>query len=395
MSTTTAPGPPAPRHLGSRRRAACSPSHSELTFSRATDNGRYYFRKSFLYTAGPQPKISIKVRVDDACAIYINGTEILPRQNLPTTGSILYDTPAIAGVEATAYVTLQVPDGTLISGQMNTIAVEVHQNANTSSDAVFAFQLLETVAVGGTASTPYIESLEEWVELYNRSSRTIDLAGWQLGGGVGFTFPPGSSLAPEGYIVVTRDVPAFQTAHPGVPAVGPFSSHLSHRGELLELKDAMGSVVDSVFYRDSKPWPHFADSGGCSLELRNPHADNSVPEAWASSDETTRSSWQNYSFTARAIQPVYSPNIFNFHEFRLGLLENGEVLIDDISVIEDPSGTNRQLLQNGRSRQARPTNGASSGITKPLRSSPTTATRASSWWPKGRCSTCTICLKPP
>ena len=39
VSTTTALGLPAPRHLGSRRRAACSRSHSEPTFSRATDNG--------------------------------------------------------------------------------------------------------------------------------------------------------------------------------------------------------------------------------------------------------------------------------------------------------------------------------------------------------------------
>ena len=36
-----------------------------------------------------------------------------------------------------------------------------------------------------------------------------------------------------------------------------------------------------------------------------------------------------------------------WREFCLGLLRGGEVLIDDISVIEDPGGSNRQLISNG------------------------------------------------
>ena len=31
----------------------------------------------------------------------------------------------------------------------------------------------------------------------------------------------------------------------------------------------------------------------------------------------------------------------------MGLLDAGEVLVDDINVREDPTGTNRELIQNG------------------------------------------------
>ena len=194
---------------------------------------------------------------------------------------------------------------------------------------------------------PFAVNDEQWVELFNRTGADVEVSGWQFDDAIGYTFPAGTSIPANGYIVVANNVAAFNAAHPGVTALGPFSGGLSNAGERLVLKDALGNIVDEVSYRDSKPWPQFADGGGSSLELRDPHADNSAPEAWAASDETARSSWQNYTFTATAHTPTFTPNIFNFHELRLGLLDAGEVLLDDVSVREDPGGINRELMQNG------------------------------------------------
>ncbi len=196
-------------------------------------------------------------------------------------------------------------------------------------------------------ATPFAVKGEQWVELFNRTGADVDVSGWKFDDAIGCTFPVGTSIPANGFIVVSNDVAAFNAAHPGVTAVGPFSGGLSDSGERLVLKDALGNIVDEVNYRDGKPWPQFADGGGSSLELRDPNADNSAPEAWAASDETARSSWQNYSFTAVAHTPTFTPNIFSFHELRLGLLDAGEVLIDDVSVREDPTGINRELMQNG------------------------------------------------
>jgi hypothetical protein len=137
-----------------------------------------------------------------------------------------------------------------------------------------------------------------------------------------------------------------------VPVAGSFSGGLSNRGDRIILRDAFGNAVDDVFYRDKEPWPIYTDGLGSSIELKNPNADNSVPESWAASDESLRSAWQNYTFTGTAATPIYSPTITAsgttaFHELRLGLLEEGEVLVDDVSVREITTAPATELMQNG------------------------------------------------
>ncbi|MGI8601402.1 MAG: lamin tail domain-containing protein [Verrucomicrobiales bacterium] len=201
---------------------------------------------------------------------------------------------------------------------------------------------------------PYVENGEEWIELFNRSAAPVTLDGWELDEAVSFTFPPSTTLAPGAYLVVTNDAAAFTAGHPGVPVAGHFSGGLSNRGERIILRDELGNAVDEVFYRDKEPWPLYTDGLGSSLELQNPDADNSVPESWSASDESIHSNWQNYTFTATAATPVYSPTISptpnattSFHELRMGLLEEGEVLVDDVSVRDITTNPTVELMQNG------------------------------------------------
>ncbi|MFN0126785.1 MAG: lamin tail domain-containing protein [Verrucomicrobiales bacterium] len=199
---------------------------------------------------------------------------------------------------------------------------------------------------------PYVENEEEWVELYNTSGSPVDLGGWRITDGIEFVFPVGTMIPSGGYLCISNEAAAFSAAHPEVPVIGDFSGRLSNRGERLILRNAFGNPVDTVFYRDKEPWPIYTDGLGSSLELRHPEADNSVPESWANSDESTRSEWKNYTVTATARTPIYSPTITNtgttaFHELRLGLLEEGEVLVDDVSVREVTTAPTVELIQNG------------------------------------------------
>src|SRR5438093_1599005 len=41
---------------------------------------------------------------------------------------------------------------------------------------------------------PSTNLLEQWVELLNTGSNTVDLSGWTLGGGADFTFPSNTTL---------------------------------------------------------------------------------------------------------------------------------------------------------------------------------------------------------
>jgi len=193
----------------------------------------------------------------------------------------------------------------------------------------------------------YAENDEQWIELLNRSDHAVNLAGWRLTDAVDFNFGADCVLGPGELLVVARNAAALRERHPGLRVLGDFSRHLSHRSDRVAVQDDAGNPVDEVRYGDDAPWPPEADGGGSSLELVDARADNASPSAWAASDTASRASWRRYAFTARAVEPVFGPPLNGFSELRLGLLDDGECLLDNISVIEDPRGISRSLLQNG------------------------------------------------
>ena len=193
---------------------------------------------------------------------------------------------------------------------------------------------------------PVVESNEAWVELHNRGNATVDLTGWRIDDGVRFDFAPGTTIAPGGYLVVAEDVQDMRTRHPGIVVVGNFNGNLSGKSDRLVLLDAWDNPADVVEYHDTGRWPDYADGGGSSLELRDPDADNAKAEAWAASDETGKTSWQSYSYRKVAAFPSGTqPTQWN--DFVFGLLAEGECLIDDIRVVENPDGTPVELVANG------------------------------------------------
>jgi len=104
----------------------------------------------------------------------------------------------------------------------------------------------------------------EFLELRNTSSNTIDLSGWELSPGVTFTFPAGTSIEGNGYVVLAQEIAAFEAEY-GFTPTGEFSGALSNGGETLTLTNAAGAIVDQVTYDDAPPWPLSADGDGDSL----------------------------------------------------------------------------------------------------------------------------------
>ncbi len=194
--------------------------------------------------------------------------------------------------------------------------------------------------------TPVTANPQEWIELYNRGSSAVDLGGWQLDDAVAYDFPTGTVLQPGGYLVVAGDAASMRSEHADIPIVGDFSGTLSHSSDRILLLDARGNPADEVRYYDGGRWPAAADGGGSTLELRDPRADNSAPEAWAASNEGTRSTWATYTYRGTAEPSAVGPD-GQWDEFVMGLLDSGEVLIDDLSVIQDPDGAAVQVVQNG------------------------------------------------
>src|SRR5262249_25853619 len=86
-------------------------------------------------------KLAVLLKRDDGAIVYLNGFEVF-RSNMPT-GAVDYLTHAAmaAADDGKDLFTNAVPPGLLSKGE-NVLAVEVHQNTNTSSDISFDLALL-------------------------------------------------------------------------------------------------------------------------------------------------------------------------------------------------------------------------------------------------------------
>ena len=63
-----------------------------------------------------------------------------------------------------------------------------------------------------------------------------------LPSGVQFTFPPGATLAPGGYLVVAADPVEFTNLYGPVDhLVGPWFGSLSNRGERIKIVETAGA----------------------------------------------------------------------------------------------------------------------------------------------------------
>lgn len=122
----------------------------------------------------------------------------------------------------------------------------------------------------------------EFVELHNPGTTAIHLGGWQLAGGMGYTFVSGTMLPPGGYLVVAQD-PTTLKRTLGADSVGPWEGRLSNEGDRVELLDAQGNLQDRVEYQLGFPWPTVGDAPGNSIELIHPSLDNNLGGHWRAS----------------------------------------------------------------------------------------------------------------
>lgn len=286
--------------------------------------------------------LTLWMRYDDGFVAYLNGREIA-RANAPDVLS--WNSLAAAShddMEAVIFQEFPVSAGVgLLKPGRNILAIHGLNVALNSSDFLIQPRL------DATEKTAQMEpDSRTWIELHNKGLDAVDLSGWRLSEGVSYTIPEGTVLAPNGYLVIARDIEYLKGLYPDVSMVGNFGGRLSHSGEAIVLEDAAGNPVDRVRYFDGGSWPVYADGGGCTLELIDPRSNNDNGQAWAASDESAKVGWQNFSYRGIAARsPVGDDGLYR--EFVLGLLDQGEILLDDLRVIEDPSGAAVDLLQNG------------------------------------------------
>lgn len=92
---------------------------------------------------------------------------------------------------------------------------------------------------------------QEYIRLTNNEATEIDISGWSISSGVGFTFPPGTVIPRNGTLYVSPKLKKFVTRSASPTGgerrlvTGPYSGHLSSFGEDLALKNAAGATVQT------------------------------------------------------------------------------------------------------------------------------------------------------
>lgn len=300
-------------------------------------NGTCYIRIPFTVDGSELPyygELTLRVRYDDGFIAYINGTEV---QRVNFSGTPQWNSTADGGHEASAAwdsYDISTSIGTLRAGT-NILAIQGLNNPTDSSDFLISAEL-EAVELGQevppalsasaiaytgafnlTASTelkarilngtpetgqwsvlneavygvgPVAQSLriseimyhppdpnDEFIELINTGSESINLNLVRFTKGVDFTFGP-ESLYPDERILLVRDQASFMERYPAFTGriAGEYDGKLDNAGEKIRLRDALDAIIHEFTYEDG--WYDITDGEGFSLTIRNASATD--PNLW-------------------------------------------------------------------------------------------------------------------
>ena len=194
----------------------------------------------------------------------------------------------------------------------------------------------------------------EYIELFNRTAETIDVSYWRFTDGISFTFPVGTSIGPTNYLVIARSAARLIARYPQLHTgncIGNFRGGLSDRGERIVLSRPDDAnlpnqdfvTIDTVEYCDGDDWGRWADGGGSSLELIDPHGDNRHPSNWRGSDESMKSEWLDIDYVDYVsggddLQKTWTYGT-DFERLFVMANQAGEFLIDSISMTPAAGGT--------------------------------------------------------
>jgi hypothetical protein len=295
----------------------------------------------------PDPSLFInfllRLRYDDAAAVYLNGTETIRTPNLPTGAPFSQYANSDNGNEG-SWFDYTIPTTSFVAG-INTLAVEVHQGdgqssdirldmflrgettqggGNNVSDAIFfseptmlrsrsfntgtgewsalneAFFTIDTVSADSSnlviselhyhpsnPNTPAELAVGndrddfEFVEFLNIGPSTLDLTSVRFDVAINFAFPTGTVLPAGERVLLLRKRAAFEARYGPLPNIQSFeyTGRFSNDGERVLLTGAGVGPILDFVYNDQLPWPTNSDGLGPSMVLLNPFAQPDHGEA--------------------------------------------------------------------------------------------------------------------
>lgn len=301
-------GGPAARYASGTFRFRESASFATNTQSAMLNvNASVLTRTAFTLAFGQIPQCPVlNVTSDDGFVAWLNGVEVA-RRNAPA--SPVWNSQATASGNSSAAFNLQDFTGAFQPGA-NILAIQGLNAAAGDSDfrlqaalsgesegEILAFlttptpgsvntrgQSAVSVVINEIHSDPVDSKsrFTEFVELYNPLNTSVDVSGWMLTGGIGFTIPANTVIPSCSYLVVAENPAHVQTWLQYSGALGPFAGSLKNDGDEVVLRRADLSVVDRVTYELGFPWPTVGDDPGDSIQRISERLDSNLGGSWRS-----------------------------------------------------------------------------------------------------------------
>ncbi|MDF3027923.1 MAG: hypothetical protein K0S23_2230 [Fluviicola sp.] len=260
----------------------------------------------------------------------VGGTAYLQNSNYSLNPVVPVSNVSVDGTNnALLHLILGTP---LTNGQSYAISIssieDVFGNAATNLTGSFTYLVGENAVKGDVIiseimvdPSPIIGLPElEFIEIYNKSNKYIDLSGWKLGDQSGDGTILSGFINPGQYKILcaSASTPDF----PGSYGVSSFPSY-NNSGDDVVLKDDSGMLIDKISFTDSWYQDPVKEDGGYTLELINPNDPCSNASNWIASNSVTGGTpgVQNsvYDITPDTQAPhitsliAFSPNYLEVH----------------------------------------------------------------------------------
>ena len=150
--------------------------------------------------------------------------------------------------------------------------------------------------------------LVEYIELYNKSNKYIDLTGWKIGDAFGDGTLTGGFIYPGAYKIICSN--ASLVDYPNGIGVTSFPS-LNNAGDAIVLKQPNLFVMDQINYTTSWYKDDNKKNGGFSLELINPNDPCSDEDNWRASNAQIGGTPGTQNSVFSILPDITAPNILS------------------------------------------------------------------------------------
>jgi len=172
----------------------------------------------------------------------------------------------------------------------------------------------------------------QFVEIQNTQPMYEDLGGFRLTGDADFTFPNGTILRGNSYLVVARNPADVRAVYGITNVLGGFTNDLRQSSGTIRLRNKLGAVLLEANYSSKPPWPVAANGAGHSAVLARPSYGERHPEAWAASQQPGGSPGSPETNDTSAVRSVvineFLPRATNGQQSFIELYNRGTQTVD-------------------------------------------------------------------